>query len=55
VQQGLKGIKNSKDKNLHEVLRSCGLSERKAHYAQGVLENSQVVRANRKEIEVPRF
>jgi len=51
VQQGLKGIKNSKDKNLLEVLRSCGLSERKALYAQGVLENSQVARANRRKLK----
>ena len=51
VQEGLKQIKNFKDKNFHQVLRSCGLSERKAHYAQGVLENSQLVRANRKQLK----
>lgn len=51
VQEGLQQIKNFKDKNLHQVLRSCGLSERKAHYAQGVLENSQVARANRKQLK----
>ena len=51
VQEGLKGIKNFKGKNLHEVLRSCGLSERKALYAQGVLENSQVARANRRQLK----
>ena len=44
-------IKNFKDKNLHEVLRSCGLSERKALYAQGVLENSQLARANRRQLK----
>ena len=51
VQEGLKQIKNFKNKNLHEVLRSCGLSERKALYAQGVLENSQVARANRRQLK----
>ena len=51
VQEGLKQIKNFKDKNLHQVLRSCGLSERKALYAQGVLENSQVARANRRQLK----
>jgi len=51
VQEGLKGIKNSKDKNLHQVLRSCGLSERKALYAQGVLENSHVARASRRQLK----
>ena len=51
VQEELKVIKNFKDKNLHEVLRSCGLSERKALYAQGVLENSQLARANRRQLK----
>jgi len=51
VQEGLKQIKNFKDKNFHEVLRSCGLSERKALYAQGVLENSQVARASRRQLK----
>lgn len=51
VQEGLKQIKNFKDKNLHQVLRSCGLSERKALYAQGVLENSQVARASRRQLK----
>ena len=51
VQEGLKQIKNFKDKNLHQVLRSCGLSERKAFYAQGVLENSQIARANRRQLK----
>lgn len=51
VQEGLKQIKNFKDKNLHQVLRSCGLSERKALYAQGVLENSQIARANRRQLK----
>ena len=51
VQEGLKQIKNFKDKNLHQVLRSCGLSERKAIYAQGVLENSQIARANRRQLK----
>ena len=51
VQEGLKQIKNFKDKNLHQVLRSCGLSERKALYAQGVLENSQVARASRRKLK----
>ena len=51
VQEGLKQIKNSKDKNLHEVLRSCGLSERKALYAQGILENSQIARASRRQLK----
>jgi len=51
VQEGLKQIKNFKDKNLHQVLRSCGLSERKALYAQGVLENSQVAKATRRQLK----
>jgi DNA-3-methyladenine glycosylase II len=51
VQEGLKQIKNFEDKNLHQVLRSCGLSERKALYAQGVLENSQVARASRRQLK----
>ena len=51
VQEGLKQIKNFKDKNLHQVLRSCGLSERKALYAQGVLGNSQIARANRRQLK----
>jgi len=51
VQEGLQQIKNFKDKNLHQVLRSCGLSERKALYAQGVLENSQVARASRRQLK----
>ena len=51
VQEGLKQIKNFKDKNLHQVLRSCGLSERKALYAQGILENSQIARANRRQLK----
>jgi DNA-3-methyladenine glycosylase II len=51
VQEGLKQIKNFKDKNLHQVLRSCGLSERKALYAQGVLENSQAARASRRQLK----
>ena len=51
MQEGLKQIKNFKDKNFHEVLRSCGLSERKALYAQGVLENSQIARANRRQLK----
>ena len=51
VQEGLKQIKNFKDKNFHQVLRSCGLSERKALYAQGVLENSQVARATRRQLK----
>ena len=51
VQEGLQQIKNFKDKNLHQVLRSCGLSERKAFYAQGVLENSQVARASRRQLK----
>ena len=51
VQEGLKQVKNFKDKNFHEVLRSCGLSERKALYAQGVLENSQIARANRRQLK----
>ena len=51
VQEGLKQIKNFEDKNLHQVLRSCGLSERKALYAQGVLENSQAARANRRQLK----
>ena len=51
VQEGFKQIKNFKDKNLHQVLRSCGLSERKALYAQGVLENSQVARASRRQLK----
>jgi DNA-3-methyladenine glycosylase II len=51
VQEGLKQIKNFKDKNFHQVLRSCGLSERKALYAQGVLENSQVARASRRQLK----
>lgn len=51
VQEGLKQIKNFKDKNLHQVLRSCGLSERKALYAQGVLENSKLARASRRQLK----
>lgn len=51
VQEELQQIKNFKDKNLHQVLRSCGLSERKALYAQGVLENSQIARANRRQLK----
>jgi DNA-3-methyladenine glycosylase II len=51
VQEGLKQIKNFKDKNFHQVLRLCGLSERKALYAQGVLENSQIARANRRQLK----
>jgi DNA-3-methyladenine glycosylase II len=51
VQAGLKGFKTFKDKNLHKFLRSCGLSERKALYAQGVLENSHIARVNKRQLK----
>lgn len=52
VEVGIKQHQTSKNKDLQSILRSCGLSERKAQYALGVLDNPQLTSITKKKLKL---